>query len=69
MFLFQSVLFSLYVYPGVGLLNLLLVLFLIFSTTVFCIVTAPISIPTSSVGALPLLHSLLSASCLSEGSQ
>ena len=46
-----------------------LVLFLIFSTTVSCIVAAPIYIPTSSVGAVLLIHILISAYCLFEDSQ
>ena len=47
--------------PGVGLLDLMIILFLVFggSTVLFCILAAPVYIPTNSVRGVPFSpHSL-----------
>ena len=56
MYLFE-LLFSLVVYPGVGLLGHMTVLFLAF--LLFFIVAVPIYIPTNSVGGVPFSPHLL----------
>ena len=54
--------FSLGLCPGVGLQDRMLTLLLVFKGTsmLFSIVTAPIYIPTNSVGGFPFLHTLSS---------
>ena len=53
-------LFSSNKYPGVELLNCIVVMFLIFwgTSILFSIVAVPIYIPTNSVGGFPFLHIL-----------
>ena len=50
------------VYPGVGLLDHMVALFLDFKeTSILCsIVAVPVDIPTNSVGRFPFLHTLSS---------
>ena len=52
--------FPLHICPEVGLLDHMVVLFLVFKGTfiLFSIVTAPTYIPTSSAGEFPYLHIL-----------
>ena len=57
--------FSLDICPGMGLLDHMATLFLVFWRTsiLFSIVAAPIYIPTNSVGGFPFLHTLSSIFC------
>ena len=50
------------IYPGVGLQDHVVILFLVFEGTsiLFSIVAAPIYISTNSVGSFPFLHTLSS---------
>ena len=59
MYLFELE-FSLDICPGVGLLDHMVTLFIVFKgTSVLCsIVAEPIYISTNSVGGFPLLHTL-----------
>ena len=59
--------FSMDMFPEVELLDHPVVLFLIFggTSTVFCIVTVPMCIPTSGAQGFPLLHLLTSICYLS----
>ena len=52
--------------PGVGLLDHMITLFLVFKGTsiLFSIVAAPVYIPTNSVRGFPFLHTLYSSYCL-----
>ena len=49
-----------YVWPGVGLMDHMVVLYLVFwgTSTLFSIVVVPIYIPSSSVRGFPFLHTL-----------
>ena len=59
MYLFELE-FSLYIFPGVGLLDHMVALFLVFYGTsiLFPIVATPIYIPTNSIGGFLFLHTL-----------
>ena len=54
------------IYPGVELLDHMVLLFLVFGGTsiLFSTVAAPIYIPTNSVQAFPFLHILANVCCL-----
>ena len=58
--------FSLDRCPGVGLLDQMVILFLVFwgICTLFSIVVAPIYIPTSSIRGSPFLHTVSSICCV-----
>ena len=58
--------FNLDIRPGVGLLDHMVVLFLVFwgTSVLFSIVVAPTYIPTNSVGGFPSLRNLSSICCL-----
>ena len=59
---FQIRVFSAYICPGVGLLDHMVTLFLVFKRTsrLSSIVVAPIYIPTNSTGEFPFFHILSS---------
>ena len=61
MYLFE-LWFSPDICPGMGLLDHIVVLFLVFKGTsiLFSITVVPIYIPTNSVGGFPFLHTLSS---------
>ena len=58
--------FSLDICPGVGLLDHVVTLFLVFwgTSILFSTVVVPIYIPTNSVGRFPFLHTLFGIYCL-----
>ena len=64
MYLFE-LWFSPDIYPGVGLLDHMVVLYLVFKVTsiLFCIMVEPIYIPTNSVGGVPFIHTYSSIYC------
>ena len=61
--------FSLDICPGVGLLDHMVALFLVFkgNSIFFSIVALPVYIPTNSDGGFPFLHILSSIYCFDDG--
>ena len=61
-----QIMFLLDICPGMGLLDHMIVLFLVFkeTSTLFSTVVTPIYIPTNSVGGFSFLHTLSSIYCL-----
>jgi len=61
-----ELLFSPDICPGVGLLDHMVVLFLVFkgAYTMFSAVVLPIYIPTNSLAGFPVIHTLSSVCCL-----
>ena len=61
-----GIIFSLDICPGVGLVDHVVALFLVFKGTsiFFSIMALPVYIPTNSVGGFPFLHILSNIYCL-----